>query len=529
MRNGYFQIVSVQGGFGIRVVPPVDGGAPVKVSDIIAYLDRQKYYYDPPAVKRLVDASVENVMFLMRGECPKIPESYLIDISSDYMTVTVRFIPPSETGKRLTFDEFMRDLRYRNIVSGIQMQVLSEHFQSEGIYLTDLIIAKGREPIQGVDDRIEYYFNTETQIAPTLKEDGEVDYYNLNIIQRCRKGDVLARVITGNPGEHGINVLGKKVAPREVKHGVIKYGKNIERIEEGNAITSMVDGHVSLVDDTVFVSDVYEVENVDFSTGNINYSGSVQVNGNVTSGFEVRAEGNVIINGVVEGAYIQAGGDIIIARGMNGMHKGSLHAGGNIVAKFIENSDVEAEGYINTESILHSTVTAGTEIEVEGKRGFIVGGHVQADKQIAVKTLGAAMGASTIVEVGIDPKVKANYMLLQRDIGDIVKQIKTMQAMLTTFAEKLSKGAHFTAEQVKYIKGLAKDIEDKKVELAQKNEELQSLQELIGMQSQAKVIVRGEVFPGTTIVIGDISTVIQTNYHYCRFEAVDGNVKMLPI
>ena len=96
----------------------------------------------------------------------------------------------------------------------------------------------------------------------------------------------------------------------------------------------MVDGHVSLVEGKVFVSDVYEVENVDLSTGNIDFEGSVQVKGNVSSNFVIRAGGNVIISGVVEGAYIEAGGNIIIARGMNGMTKGILKAGGNIVAKF---------------------------------------------------------------------------------------------------------------------------------------------------------------------------------------------------
>ena len=133
--------------------------------------------------------------------------------------------------------------------------------------------------------------------------------------------------------------------------------------------------------------------------------------GNVSSNFEIRAGGNVIISGVVEGACIEAGGNIIIARGMNGMAKGILKAGGNIVAKFLENATVSAGGYVNTESILHSNVTASTEIQVTGKRGFITGGHVRAGQRIEVKTLGATLGAPTVVEVGVDPEKKAEYML----------------------------------------------------------------------------------------------------------------------
>ena len=52
----------------------------------------------------------------------------------------------------------------------------------------------------------------------------------------------------------------------------------------------------------------------------------------------------------------RAGGDIIIAKGMNGMGKGVLNAKGNVVAKFLENATVTALGYVSSESILHSTV-----------------------------------------------------------------------------------------------------------------------------------------------------------------------------
>lgn len=113
---------------------------------------------------------------------------------------------------------------------------------------------------------------------------------------------------------------------------------------------------------------------------------------------------------------------------MNGMAKGILKAGGNIVAKFLENATVSAGGYVNTESILHSNVTASTEIQVTGKRGFITGGHVRAGQRIEVKTLGATLGAPTVVEVGVDPEKKAEYMKLQKEISEIVKKYSEYSA-----------------------------------------------------------------------------------------------------
>ena len=137
--------------------------------------------------------------------------------------------------------------------------------------------------------------------------------------------------------------------------------------EDGLRLYSEVSGHVSLTDGRVFVSDTYEVAaDVDSSTGDIDYEGNVVVRGNVITGFTVKAKGDIEVYGVVEGAYIEAEGQIILRRGMQGMNKGILKANGNIITKFIENAEVIAGGYINTDSIMHSKVSAKGDIVVGG-------------------------------------------------------------------------------------------------------------------------------------------------------------------
>lgn len=529
MQNGYFQLVKAPGGFGVKIIPPTDGGEEIQIGELIHYLDNLEITYELAALKRGIAEKREQVCFLNPGSCPIADENYSLNVSDDLMSAYVRFYPASETGKRLGFDEFMGDLRRRGILFGIQMENLQNHFMSDGCYCTNILVAQGRAPRHGADDKIEYYFNTDLHVQPKEREDGTVDYRNLDMINRCKVGDVLARIIRGDGGEPGSNIQGKHVAPREVKKLALKHGKNIKLSEDGLSITSMVDGHVMLVEGNVFVSDVYEVENVDASTGNIEYAGSVQINGNVTNGFVVKSGGNVVINGIVEGAEVVAEGNIIIARGMNGMSRGVLRAGGNVVAKFIENAVVEAEGYVNTESILHSDVSAGTEITVNGRKGFITGGHVQASSQITVKTLGAVMGASTIVEVGVDPKIKMAFAQCQKDVAELVRLIRAEQPVLAGFAEKRAKGVRITPDQIKYIRETAQKLEQQKAELEQKNAEMQELRQHFDGQDHARVVVKGEVYPGTTIIIGDVSMVIQSVYQYCRFEVVDGDVKSLPL
>ena len=525
--NGYFQLVEDSGHVGVKIFPPTEDGEKARVNEVMEYLTSRGIVCDLSVLNQVINGADKPVVLkLHAGVCPREDENYKLEISEDNMTVTARFYPPSDTGMRLTVPEFVNDLRYKKVVYGIKSEVLEAFFASPE-YCTDVIVAEGTPPRHGTDALVQYFFNTDLKVRPTLKEDGSVDFFNLNTISHCKEGDELARLIPADLGEEGMNVLGERLKPRDVKKAVLKFGRNIELSEDKMSIFSKVNGHVTLTDDKVFVSDVLEVENVDNSIGNIDYEGSVQINGNVGSNFTVKAKGNIVVNGVVEGAFIEAGGDIIIARGMNGMSKGKLQAGGNIVAKFLENASAIAKGYVSTESILHSTVMAGTEVNVTGKRGFITGGRVCATNSITVKTLGSSMGAMTTVEVGADPSVKVRFQELQKNIAEIQKVLKTISPVVTAFEQKQELGAQLPEDKVQYIMSLKKLRDLKTEEMDKSLKEMEELQDIIEDKQQAQVVVTGEVFPGTKIVIGEVSKTIQSSVKYCRFVKNRGDVTMV--
>lgn len=529
MRNGYFRLVAIGQGYGLQLIPPVDGGENIKVAEVVDYLERNQLVYDLSVLRENVLLGEKVTLPLAKGACPALPEDYVLNISEDKMTATIRFYPPSSTSeKMLTLEGLTRDLRFRNVTYGIQVNILQE-FLEDREYCKDYTAAVGKEVVYGKDAKIEYYFNTDIHAKPTVREDGSVDFFNLNAINHCTAGAVLAQIIPEDKGQSGRNVMGEVLEPNAVKRAIFRYNRNCEISEDKLQLLAKVSGHVALVDDMVFVSDVYEVENVDNSTGNIDYEGSVQINGNVISNFTVNAKGNVIVSGVVEGATINAGGNIIITRGMNGMNKGALFAGGNVISKFLENATVRADGYVQTESILHSDVRAGKYVEVNGKHGFITGGHVAATEMLTVKTLGSTMGATTIVEVGADPRAKEEYQQTQKEIAELQKIIRSTKVILSSYAEKRAKGMNLNEEQLNYIKSLALLTDNKQKELDKCTEKLEKLQEELAIQGQAYVKVTGQVYPGTKIIIGDLSTVIQSPSSYCKYEKVRGNIKPVAI
>lgn len=531
MKNGYFQLVCGSNGTALKIFTPEDGGRPIAIREVMEYLNRFGIKYDLHTLNSGIMASYaaqeKEYLFGLNTEPGlELRESYTLNISQDKMSAFARFYPPSVHGERMTAEEFLRDLEIRGIKSGVLEDAI-RHFMSTPQYCMDLKVAEGTPVRHGKDARIEYCFETDLSTKPTLNEDGSVDFFNLNTVSHCKKGDILARRFPEDPGDFGKNIFGERLSPREVKRENLRFGKNVILSEDRQMLTADADGHVTLSDGVVSVSNVLEVENVDISTGNIDYDGSVKVNGNVFTNFSVKAKGNIEVAGVVEGAYLEAGGDIIIARGVNGMVKGVLKAAGNIVSKFIENAKVTAGGYVSTESILHSEVMSGSEIQVTGRRGFITGGRVCATNLIQVKTLGSPMGTDTIVEVGADPEIKSQIKQTQQQAAECKRIIESLKPVLLSTAQKLSQGVKFNPEQLKNIREMMDADKKKKQELDECTRKLQELQAALDASSNAKVEVNDRVYAGTRICIADVSMIVKDTVHYCKFVKSQGDVKMI--
>ena len=533
MRNGYFQIGCTPNGTILKVFKPQDGGVPLDPKDITDYLSNHQVMYSAPAINQglneLATSEKDNHLILLNKDLiSEIDESYVLRSSSDKMTLTARFYPPSLKGRRLPAAEIMNDLAFKGVKFGIKEDVI-EKFVKEPRYCEDIVIAEGQPVVQGEHARIEYYFETELSTKPALSEDGSVDFFNLKTFTQCKQGDVLAKLFPAKPGIPGTTVFGEPIKPLDVKKAVIKYGRNLSLSEDGRILTADISGHVSLVEDKVFLSDVMELDNVNTSTGNIEYEGSVVILGNVVENFSVKAKGTIEVRGVVEGAYLESESDIIIARGMNGMGKGVLKAGNNVIAKFLENADVTAGGYVATDSILHCNVSAGTEITVSGKRGFITGGHVTARNLVSVKTLGSDMGADTIVEVGIDPKIKARIQEIQKKVQENKKALEQSEPVLANFVQKMQSGKPLSMDQKLYMQSILQESKEKKAELDELTKEYDSYQDILESAGDSKVVVTGDVYAGTKICISDVSMVVKTTMTYCQFKKVDGDVKMVAL
>ncbi|MCR4651373.1 MAG: FapA family protein [Lachnospiraceae bacterium] len=525
--NAAFQLICGENSTKLKLTPATDGGEDLKIAEVVDYLNNIRCNFELPTLSAAVSTlTEETVLEINNNKMLPVREAMLMELRDENMTCVARFMPPSDTGELMDMNEILNDLNYKGVKFGIDEDAINGFLRNRE-YFKEYVFAKGKEPVQGSDAYIDYHFNTDLKARPTLKEDGSVDFFNLNIINHVEEGECLATLHREQPGISGCDVLGGRIKPRDVRRMVLKFGRNIDISEDMNEIFATCSGHVNLFDGRVFVSNVMEVEDVNTSTGNIEYDGNVQVNGNVATNFSIKAKGNVEVRGVVEGAEIEAGGNITIARGMNGMSRGRLKAGGNIIAQFIENSFVDAGGYVESGSIMHSEVLAGTEIHVNGKRGFISGGKVSATTLVEAKILGSDMGTETLVEIGISPAVKRRHKELEGLIAANDKTINRAIPIMEAAKEKIVAGREMSEEQVDNLKGLVQLVKEKKKEQRSLKEELETLTELLSDEKQAAVVVQDAVYPGVKIAISDVSKIIKEPVRYCRFIKDRGDVRMV--
>ncbi len=431
-----------------------------------------------------------------------------VDIADQEMKAYVILTPPGPGGCDLSKDAILGFLRNNRIINGVLEEVLQE-LEDKPRYREPILVAEGSKPQNGRDSRIQFNFETD-KTKYRLKEasDGKVNFKELGLIQNVVAGQPLARKVPPETGVTGRTVTGKLIPARNGKDVLPPLGRNVHMAEDGATIIADINGQVTFLASRINVEEIFTVPgDVNLKTGNIMFLGTVIIQGNVDDGFTVKASGNIEITGSVGRSEVVAEGDIVVHQGVAGKSDGSVTAGKNIWAKFIENASVEAgENVIVSDGLINSTIVANKKIICQGKRAAIVGGRYRACEEINAKSLGSPVGgAETTLEVGYDPKSKekmdelqAQALKVKRQVDEHDKNIATLQA---TKKQKKSlpedKEAILQdylvrrAELIAELRGLAKEIEG-----------IQTY--LNGLKTRGRISASGRVYPGVKLVIKDV-------------------------
>lgn len=517
MKNGYFQVDCRKDGTYLIIYPPVDGGEYCSAPEIMQYLSGFNVDYDKKVIVDSVKPSSEKrEVRITTLRVSNMDETVSVSVTDEGLSAIARFYPESVAGRKISEEDIMSCFARKGIRYGIDTEQIRKYL-SERNYCTNYVVARALPPTEGSDAQITYNFNTDITQKPKLNEDGSVDFHQLDTLSRVDKDQVLATLKPAVQGVPGTDVMGRPIKPRKVNIQFLRQSKNTKISADRLQLISMVSGHAVLMDGQVFVSDTYEVPgNVDASTGDIDYNGNVSVAGNVNSGYKVHATGDIIVNGIVEGAVLVAEGQIILKRGIQGMGKGLLQAGTNVIAKFIESAEVIAKGFIQTEAIMHSNVQAGAEITVRGKKGFITGGSIKSGRYIEAKTAGSVMGTQTIIEVGENIALADEMKRLNAERKKISEDIDKANKIIAFISKKIKDREQLPPEKLTQFQQLTVSKTQMMNRTEAIDERIDQIYAVLDNYSNGYVLIDDVIYPGCKVTVSNVSTFIHSETKHCR-------------
>ena len=416
---------------------------------------------------------------------------------------------PEEVEDKYKSEEAIRQfLKEKGVSYGIIEENLKALLEKQ-LYDHEVLIAEGTQPQNGVDGYYEYKFNLNFSKKPKVRPDGTVDYWSIKMVETVEEGQVIAIYHKAYQGTDGMNVKGKIMLAKRGRDQVPLRGKGFERSEDGNIYTALIDGKIEMMNGRITILPVYEINgDVDLSVGNIDFRGDVIIHGGVCSGVRIKATGTITIDGIVEGAQIEAGKDIVLRSGVMGASRASITSRGNITAKFFEYTQVHANGSIQADVFLNCKVSCGENIVLDGKKASIVGGDVWAIESISVQTLGSEGEVKTKVRIGNDAAVTRRISILQSKIEVEQENLQKIEEGL-----KLLKDVKNDPRRTELLRVKIRD----NALLTDDTAELEKLQRQIERARGGNIQVKGTVYPGVCVEMDELRVTVREEQERLEF------------
>lgn len=517
-------------GVFLKVSPPVAGGK--RVDDITVLeaklIDAGIKEYDSNLAKKILNEQ--------KGEYEKISEwdssksaynaKLNYSVTEDKMQAFVTMSKPSYGGREMDLNDIKELLENSGIVYGIQEENIKKSVE-EGSFNIPILAAEGKHPVNGSNAKIEFLVNVNKKIIPKfIGEEESIDYKDLSIVENVEEGQKLAEIIEASEGEEGITVYGDKIETKVGKDIDTKeiLGGNVKMSEDNKFILASISGQVVLKGKLLSVEPIFEVAgDVGPETGNINFIGSVLVKGSVSDNYSIKAEGNIDIQGTVGKCDLEAKGNIMVKLGIQGNENSFVKAGGDVIAKFIQFSNIEAgNNVVVTEAILNSNIDADNRIILIGKRASASGGRLRALTEVNGKVLGSQAGSKTLIETGVSPAKRRAVDSMEKEKAELDIAIEELERGIKSLeqAAKVKKLDDEKKEQLKSLKEQLEQSNSRREEVVLNRESMVQQMEIEKVDST--ISAGKEMLSGVELVIGSAEFSVRQNYKAITFYEENG-------
>lgn len=454
-----------------------------------------------------------------------MPIDSIVDVEVDDggRIAKIRMRSPLNGGVDVTKEAVMQALRDKNVVFGVNDAFINMVVNSKA-YDRWHVIAKSKDPQNGEDGRIEYFFEKSTQGTLTEDSKGFVDFKDIGTVRNISSGTVIANIVHETKGEEGTTVFNTQIKALDGVPPKVTFSENIAVSDDGLTIVATADGNLVWKDGRFSVETVVKIDgDIDMSTGNIEFVGDVVVLGDVKEGFVVTSGKDILVKGGIFSSSITAAGKITVRKGAIGS---TLVSGGETEIEFGENSNITCTGQLNAKSLYCCEVYCKGEVFVNKGAGSIIGGKIISTKNLTANSIGSKSYSKTKIVIG------ENAILLQEktNLENRCEELREEEEKCTKIVEfltlKKQELGQLPQDKLDVMTLAAKNILMSRNETTQINVRINEIDDYLQQKQDLSVTCRKELYPGVRITINDVVLNITTLYQYCKAGIGDDGIEI---
>lgn len=389
--------------------------------------------------------------------------------------------------------EVLRALEELGIVCGIREDRLEELVGGQ-IPEKPVVIAEGVPPTRGADGWYEYFFDTKVNKQYKLLGDGTADYTDIKWFDEVEAGQKLAVYHEAQRGEAGRTVTGEELPGLLGRPRPMLTGSGITPLEDQRTYVASIGGRAELAMDSLRVTKLLVLDQLSLLDVKVVFDGTVYVRGKVESGTTIRASDDIVVDGLVENAQLEAGGNMLLRGGVCGAE--AIHAKGDVTASFFEKAHVVANGTIQANYSRDSELHAGAAIHMIGA---FAGGTAHAQLGIAVNAAGNSGNTPTLLQCELLDNVKKDARRMEEERAAVSREIEILTNSQADYEQmyppqvRNAMDMYIRIECAIYIK--KKQMQ----ELLDRRAEIWRLREKV---NQSNITVDNLIYPGVQVRIG---------------------------
>lgn len=454
-----------------------------------------------------------------------LKEKVMVDISGDGLKAFITLnAGDGELGSAGMIREIVAKLNEKGVVYGIKKDALLNLCANKPI-----LIAEGLIPEAGHDsENIMYKLK---EVKPEIKEDGNADHYELNLINMVKKGDWLGEKIHATEGKEGRTVKGDVLKAMPGKNYPLLYdSRSVKEVTEGNktVLYALRNGAVFFQGDSIGVSNHLEIkENIGVKTGNVDFDGYLTVQGTVEDNFSVASTKDIEILGEYGVGNVKEinsqEGSIFIKGGIAGRGKTTIRCKKNLYLKYVSDADIICDGSVHVGFYcLNSNITA-KEVILDSMKGQIIGGTINAEIKVVAAILGTSSEKRTGICVSGFDRNQLKYTLdeVNNRIGMLKAELNQYKQQISIYSNLFDRGQVGREEFDK----ISEKYNDTRAILIETEENKKNITNYLKTKGEGEITILKKAFPNTVLEIKNIVKDIQKPVLRVSYYYTEGSIK----